>query len=155
VLADFNNSTGDPLFDRTLKQALSLDLLQSPFLNLLSDQKVNATLRLMEGPPGEMLTEKTAWEICLRTNSKAVLAGSIANQGERYPIEVKVVDCRTGDTLAAAKAEARDRNQVLNAVGQIGSWIPLSCMPRDIGSPISSEMIRPCRSKSLGQKAIQ
>ena len=123
VLADFTNNTGDPLFDGTLKQALSLHLQQSPFLNLVSDQKVNETLKLMDRAPGQRLTETTAKEVCLRTHSKATLAGSISSRGERYRIEMKVLDCQTGDTLTSAAAEAENRNEVLSTVGELGNQL--------------------------------
>jgi serine/threonine protein kinase/Flp pilus assembly protein TadD len=123
VLADFANNTGDQLFDGTLKQALSLHLQQSPFLNLVSDQKVNETLKLMDRAPGQKLTETTAKEVCLRTHSKALLAGAISSRGERYRIEMKVLDCQTGDTLTSAAAEAENRNEVIGAVGELGNQL--------------------------------
>ena len=83
---DFDNRTGDPLFDDTLKQALAIQLEQSPFLNVLSDQKVNATLKLMNRKPGDRITPETAREVCQRTASKALLAGSIASLGGHYLI---------------------------------------------------------------------
>ena len=120
VLADFSNTTGDHVFDGTLRQALAMELAQSPFLNVLSNDKIAETLKLMNRPAGERLTAATARELCLRTNGKALLEGSIAKQGERYPLEVRTLDCQTGDVLTSARAEAADRNGVLNAVGQIG-----------------------------------
>ena len=123
VLADFTNNTGDQLFDSTLKQALSLHLQQSPFLNLVSDQKVNATLKLMDRAPGQKLTETTAKEVCLRTQSKALLTGAISSRGERYRIEMKVLDCQTGDTLTSATANAANRNEVIGTVGELGNQL--------------------------------
>ena len=123
VLADFTNSTGDPVFDGTLKQALSMELSQSPFLNVISDQSVNQTLKLMMRTPGERLTEATARDVCLRTNSRALLAGSISTHGDKYPLEVKVLDCRSGDTLTSADGEAENRNRVLSTLGQIGTQL--------------------------------
>ena len=116
VLADFANSTGDPVFDGTLRQALSIQLEQSPFLSVLSDKQVSETLKLMQHPDTERLTEATAQEICNRTNSRAVLAGSIAPLRDRYRIDLKTVDCQSGDTLATTEAESGDRNQVLGAL---------------------------------------
>jgi pentatricopeptide repeat protein len=118
VLADFANSTGDPVFDGTLKQALSIQLEQSPYLNVLSDKQVSETLKLMQHPVTERLTEATAQEVCNRTNSRAVLAGLIAPVGDRYRIELKTVDCHSGDTLAATEAESEDRNQVLSTLAE-------------------------------------
>jgi serine/threonine protein kinase/predicted Zn-dependent protease len=118
VLADFANTTGDPVFDTTLKQALSVDLEQSPFLNVLSDSKVNGTLRLMGHSSNERVTEELAREICLRAGSKALLAGSIASLGSHYAIGLKAVNCQTGDSLGSAQAEVDSREKILPALGQ-------------------------------------
>src|SRR5690348_13128030 len=106
VLADFTNTTGDALFDDTLKQALATTLAQSPFLNILSDQRVSETLRMMERSPGEHITPDMAREICQRTGSTAVLAGSIANLGSRYVIGLKATNCSNGDSLVRGGAQA-------------------------------------------------
>ena len=116
VLADFANSTGETLFDDTLRQALSIQLGQSPFLNVLSDSKVSATLRLMGRSPNDHLTEELAREICLRTGSKALLVGSIASLGSHYAIGLRAVNCQTGDSLATAGKEASSREKVLQAL---------------------------------------
>jgi len=100
VLADFANSTGDPVFDDTLKTALSVSLNQSPFLNVLSENKVAATLKLMEKPPDTKLTPDVARELCQRAGSKASIAGSIAGMGSQYVLDLRVVNCQTGDVLA-------------------------------------------------------
>jgi serine/threonine protein kinase/tetratricopeptide (TPR) repeat protein len=118
VLADFANSTGDPLFDGTLKQALAIELEQSPFLNVLSDKQVSDILKLMQHPITERLTQTTAQAVCLRANSRAVLEGAIAPTGDRYRIDLKTVDCQSGDTLATSQAEPADRNKVLNALAE-------------------------------------
>jgi eukaryotic-like serine/threonine-protein kinase len=118
VLADLANKTGDPIFEDTLKQALAVDLEQSPFLNVLSDKKVNETLGLMGRSPGERVTADVAREICLRTASKAVLAGSIAALGGHYVIGLRGVNCQTGDSLASAESEADGQAKVLQALGQ-------------------------------------
>ena len=123
VLADFDNKTGDPIFDGTLKTALAIQLEQSPFLNVLSDQRVNGTLKLMDRPANERLTSEVAREVCLRTNSRALLAGSIAPMGEHYLIAVKAVDCQTEGTLAGAEADAENRNKVLRALNQVGNQL--------------------------------
>jgi eukaryotic-like serine/threonine-protein kinase len=120
VLADFSNSTGDTTFDDTLKQALSVQLGQSPFLNILSDEKVNETLHLMGRSPGDRLTKETTREICQRTSSAAMLVGSIAQIGDRYELVLQAINCATGEAIASAEAEAGDKNHVLDALGKIG-----------------------------------
>ena len=121
VLADFANTTGDSVFDGTLKQALAIQLEQSPFLNVLADRKVNATLKLMNRAPSERITQEVAREICIRTNSKGLLTGSIASIGSQYLIGLKAVNCQTGDTLASAEATAENRDKVLKALGDVGN----------------------------------
>jgi len=116
VLADFDNTTREPLFDGTLKQAVSADLEQSPFLNVLSEQKVIGALRRMGRASDEKISEPIAMEICVRTGSKAVLAGSIATLGSHYAIALKALDCQTGDSIGIAKAEAVGREKVLQAL---------------------------------------
>ena len=118
VLADFTNSTGDPVFDGTLRQALGIQLEQSPFLNVLSDKQVSDTLKLMQHPVIERLTEATAREVCTRANGRAVLEGSIAPERDRCRITLKALDCQSGDTLAHADALSADRKQVLNALDE-------------------------------------
>jgi tetratricopeptide (TPR) repeat protein len=117
VLTDFTNTTGDPVFDGTLKQALAVDLEQSPFLNILSDRKIGATLKLMGRPPTEHVTADVAKELCLRTGSKAILAGSVSSLGTQYVIGLEAVACSTGDTLAKEQAEAPSKEGVLKALG--------------------------------------
>jgi serine/threonine protein kinase/Flp pilus assembly protein TadD len=116
VLADFANSTGDPVFDDTLKQGLSVSLSQSPFLNLLPEQKVSETLKLMGRTPGERVTQEVAREICLRTNSKALLAGSISSLGSQYVIGLKAVNCNSGDALAQEQVQSAAKEEVLKAL---------------------------------------
>ena len=123
VLADFDNKTGDPVFDDTLKQALTIQLEQSPFLNVLSDEKVEKTLKLMNRPANVRLTREVAQEVCLRTNSKALLAGRVASVGDHYLIGLKAVNCQTGDTLASAEVEADNRNHVLKALSDVGTQL--------------------------------
>jgi serine/threonine protein kinase/Flp pilus assembly protein TadD len=118
VLADFANTTGDAVYDDTLKQALAVDLEQSPFLNVLADNKVSETLKLMGRAPGDRITQEVAREICLRTGSRAVLAGSIAGLGTHYAIGLKAVGCQNGDSLGAVQSEADSREHVLKAVGE-------------------------------------
>jgi eukaryotic-like serine/threonine-protein kinase len=116
VLTDFTNSTGDPVFDGTLKQALAVDLEQSPFLNILSDRKIGATLKLMGRAPTEHVTADVAKELCLRTGSKAILAGSVSSLGTQYVVGLEADACSTGDTLAKEQAEASSKEGVLKAL---------------------------------------
>jgi eukaryotic-like serine/threonine-protein kinase len=123
VLADFTNLTEDTIFDDTLKQALAIQLEQSPFINVLSEQKVNQTLKLMNRQPSDRITHQTALEICLRTDSKALLEGSIVSAGSHYLIGLKAVDCQTGNTLTSAEAHAVNRDNVLKALGDAGNQL--------------------------------
>jgi eukaryotic-like serine/threonine-protein kinase len=118
VLADFANSTGDAVFDDTLKTALTVALNQSPFLDVLSDSKVAATLRLMTRPTGTKLTHEVVRELCQRAGSKAYIAGSIASLDNEYVLGLKAVNCRSGDTLAQQQVTADSKKKVLNAVGE-------------------------------------
>jgi DNA-binding winged helix-turn-helix (wHTH) protein/Flp pilus assembly protein TadD len=116
VLADFANSTGDAVFDDTLKQALSVELSQSPFLNILSNEKVAETLQMMGHSAEQRVNEKLALEICRRTQSAAVLSGSITTLGSQYVIGLRAVTCRTGDNLDAEQLQANSKEEVLKAV---------------------------------------
>jgi tetratricopeptide (TPR) repeat protein len=118
VLADFANSTGDAVFDDTLKTALSIALNQSPFLNVLSDNKVAATLKLMTRPRDTKLTPDVARELCQRAGSKAYLAGSIASLGSQYVLGLKAVNCQSGDPLAEEQVTAESKEKVLDTLGQ-------------------------------------
>ena len=116
VLSDFDNKTGDAVFDDTLKQGLSVQLEQSPFLALVSERKVNETLKLMGRSPDDRLTANVTREVCQRTGSKAMLAGSIAGLGSQYVIGLKAVNCNTGDVLAEAQEQAAGKEAVLKAL---------------------------------------
>jgi eukaryotic-like serine/threonine-protein kinase len=116
VLSDFDNKTGDSVFDDTLKQGLSVQLEQSPFLDLISERKVNETLRLMGHPAGDRLTPEVTREVCQRTGSKAMLTGSIAGLGSQFVIGLKAVNCNTGDVLAEAQEQAAGKETVLKAL---------------------------------------
>jgi hypothetical protein len=118
VLADFANTTGEAVFDGTLKQALSAQLEQSPFLSILSDERIRATLRLMGRSQDERVTQETGREICQRTESKAVLAGSISNLGTQYVVGLNALNCQTDDALAREQVEATSKEQVLKALDQ-------------------------------------
>jgi serine/threonine protein kinase/tetratricopeptide (TPR) repeat protein len=123
VLADFANTTGEAVFDDSLKQALSIELEQSPYLKVLPDQKVSATLKLMDRRGNEHLTQEVAREVCLRTNSKAILSGSIAAVGSRYLIALKATDCQTGDGLGSSEGTAENRDNVLKVLGDAGNQL--------------------------------
>jgi serine/threonine protein kinase/tetratricopeptide (TPR) repeat protein len=123
VLADFANTTGDAVFDDTLKQGLSVQLSQSPFLNLLPEQKVSETLKLMGRTPGERLTREVAREICVRTNSKAVLSGSISSLGSQYVIGLKAANCNSGDALAQEQVQAAAKEEVLKALDKAATGL--------------------------------
>jgi DNA-binding winged helix-turn-helix (wHTH) protein/tetratricopeptide (TPR) repeat protein len=116
VLSDFINKTGDALFDDTLKQGLSVQLEQSPFLGLLSERRVNETLKLMGRPAGDRLTPEVTREVCERTGSTTMLTGSIAGLGSQYVIGLKAVNCNTGDVLAEAQEQAAGKEAVLKAL---------------------------------------
>jgi tetratricopeptide (TPR) repeat protein len=116
VLSDFDNKTGDSVFDDTLKQGLSVQLEQSPFLDLVSERKVNETLKRMGRPAGDRLTPELTQEVCQRTGSKAMLTGSIAGLGSQYVIGLKAVNCNTGDVLAEAQEQAAGKETVLKAL---------------------------------------
>jgi serine/threonine protein kinase len=121
ILGDFANNTGDPVFDDTLKTALSVSLNQSPFLNVLSDNKVAATLKLMTRPRDTKLTAEVARELCQRAGSKAYLAGSIASLGSEFVLELKAVNCQSEDLLAEDQVTAASKEKVLDALGEAAS----------------------------------
>jgi eukaryotic-like serine/threonine-protein kinase len=121
VLADFANSTGDPVFDDTLKAALNVSLSQSPFLNVLSDTDIAATLKLMTRPPDTKLTPDVAREVCQRAGSKAYLAGTVATLGSQYVLGLKAVNCQSGDTLAQEQRTAASKEKVLDTLGEAAS----------------------------------
>jgi eukaryotic-like serine/threonine-protein kinase len=121
VLSDFDNKTGDAVFDDTLKTALNVSLRQSPFLNVLSDSEAVKTLQLMTRPASTKLTPEVARELCLRAGSKAYLAGSIASLGSQYVLGLKVVNCQSGDTLSQEQATAAAKEKVLDALGEAAS----------------------------------
>jgi eukaryotic-like serine/threonine-protein kinase len=159
VLADFANTTGEAVFDGTLKQALSAKLEQSPFLNILSDERARNTLRLMGRSPDAQVTQETAREICERTGSKAILAGSISNLGGQYAVGLQAVNCHTGDSLAREEAEATGREQVLKALDRAATRLreklgeSLSSIQK-FGTPIeeaTTPSLEALKAFSLGQ----
>ena len=123
VLSDFDNKTGDPVFDGTLRQGLAVQLEQSPFLSLISDQRIQETLSLMGQPADTKLTPQIARELCQRTGSTTVIDGSIAQIGSRYSLILKALNCANGESLTSTEAEASDKSHVLEAVGKAGSEI--------------------------------
>ncbi len=123
VLADFDNKTGDSVFDDALKQALAVQLGQSPFINILSDRKVGETLRLMGSQPGTRITPEVAKELCVRTGSKAIVLGSISNLGGQYVIGINAVGCSNGDTLAEEQEEAASKPDVLKALSKAAATL--------------------------------
>ena len=123
VLAEFTNTTGDAVFDGTLKQGLAVQLEQSPFLSLLSEERVQQTLRLMSQSADGKLTPEVAREVCQRTGSTAVLVGSIAQFGTEYSLILKAANCSNGESVASTEAHASDKTRVLEALGKAASEI--------------------------------
>ena len=121
VLADFTNTTGDPVFDDALRQGLIVQLEQSPFLSLVPDERIQRTLRLMGQPTDTRLTPEIARQACLRTASAAVLDGSISNLGSQYVLGLRARSCQTGQVLAEEQAQTARKEEVLNALTQIAS----------------------------------
>jgi len=121
VLADFENRTGDPVFDDTLSQALLIQLEQSPFLKVLSTARVNDTLKLMNLKPGSRLTRAVAMEVCERENAKAVLAGSIAAVGREYLLAMEAFECRDGNVLASEQSRSESKEGTLDALSRTAS----------------------------------
>jgi eukaryotic-like serine/threonine-protein kinase len=161
VLADFANSTGDPVFDDTLKTALTVSLRQSPFLNVLGDDKVAATLRLMARPTNTPLTPDVTRELCQRAGSKAYIAGSIASLGSQYVLGLKAANCQSGDTLVQEQVAAAAKEKVLDALGEVASKLR-----RQLGESLvtvqkfdvplaeaTTPSLEALKAYSLGQKA--
>ena len=123
LLTDFVNTTADPVWDVTLKKALAVDLEQSPYLNVFSEQKVRQTLRFMGRSPDDRVTTETGREICLRDNIKAMLTGTIANLGSQYVVTLEAINAFTGDTLATVQADAKSKEEVLNALHKADSQL--------------------------------
>jgi tetratricopeptide (TPR) repeat protein/tRNA A-37 threonylcarbamoyl transferase component Bud32 len=119
VLADFANTTGDAVFDGTLRRGLAVELEQSPFLSLISDQRIQGTLGLMSQPADARLTPELARDVCVRTGSAAVLEGSIATLGSQYVVGLRAKNCRSGEVLDDELAQAAKKEDVLNALSQI------------------------------------
>jgi hypothetical protein len=123
VLGEFENKTGGPVFDGILRQGLSVQLVQSPFLSLVSDQQVQQILRFMNRPPGTLLTSDVAQEICERTGGTAVLEGSITSLGSQYVLWLRARNCQSGDILGQEQVQAERKEDVLNALTRIAAQI--------------------------------
>jgi DNA-binding winged helix-turn-helix (wHTH) protein/tetratricopeptide (TPR) repeat protein len=123
VLADFTNATGEAVFDDALRQGLEVQLQQSPFLNLVSGEQIRQTLQMMKQPSDAKLTPEIAREVCQRTNGTAVLVSAISAIGTQYQLILKAVNCSTGESLAGTEARARDKDQILDAIGKVSSDI--------------------------------
>ena len=133
VLADFTNTTGDPVFDGTLRQGLAIQLEQSPFLKIMDEEQVQQDLRLMSLPPGARITNQIAHDICVRDAAAATIDGSIANLGKNYVVTLQAITCRDGATLAREQVQAEDKEHVLNTVGTAAT-----AMRAKLGESLSS-----------------
>jgi serine/threonine protein kinase/tetratricopeptide (TPR) repeat protein len=161
VLADYANSTGDPVFDDTLKQALTVALNQSPFLNVLPENKVAETLKLMARPANSPLPPEVARELCQRAGSKAYIAGSIAGLGSQYVLGLKAVNCQSGDVLAQEQFTAAGKEKVLDTVGQAAAKLRgalgeslASVQQFDVPlADATTSSLEALKAYSLGQKA--
>ena len=163
VLADFANSTGDVVFDDALKTALLVSLNQSPFLNVLSESRVSETIKLMDRPPNAQITPELAREVCQRAGSKAYIAGSIAGLGSQYVLELKAVNCQSGELLAQEQVTANGKERVLDALGRA-----VSTMRGELGESLGSvqkydvpladattSSLQALKALSLGRKAYR
>src|SRR5262249_11728661 len=121
VLADFTNRTGDPVFDGTLRQGVAVQLAQSPFLSLISDERMSRTLRLMGRPPDAPLTTEIAREICRRAGGAAVLEGGIAVLGTEYLLSLRAENCRTGEILDQEQTQAPKKEDVLHGLSRMAT----------------------------------
>jgi eukaryotic-like serine/threonine-protein kinase len=157
VLSNFDNKTGDAVFDDALKQALAVELGQSPFLNILSDRKVSETLQMMGRTTNERITAEIGRELCLRTGSKALLGGTISSLGSHYLIDLNAVACSTGDTLANEQTEASSKEDVLKALsrassslrGKLGESLP-SVQKFDVPIEATTSSLDALKSYSMG-----
>jgi serine/threonine protein kinase/tetratricopeptide (TPR) repeat protein len=163
VLADFTNKTGDPIFDDTLRQGLAAQLQQSPFLSLLSEQRIQQTLRLMGLPPEGKLSPVVAGDLCQRAGSKAYLNGTISSMGSQYVISVSAVNCRTGDSLAQEQFTADGKENVLKALGEASTQLreklgeSLKTVQK-LDTPIeqaTTPSLEALQAYSLGRKTMQ
>jgi tetratricopeptide (TPR) repeat protein len=162
VLSDFTNTTGDPVFDGTLRQGMAVQLEQSPFLSLLSDERVAETFSLMDQPKETRLTHELAREVCQRTASSATVEGSIASLGTQYVVGAKAVNCRNGDLLADEQVTANGKEQVLKAVGVAATKIReklgeslASVQTYDVpAESVTTASLEALQAYSLGHRAL-
>ncbi len=159
LLADFNNSTGDTVFDGTLKQGLAVALSQSPFLNIFPEAKARQTLRLMGRSADEKITPETGREICQRQGLKALMTGSIAPLGAHYAITLEAINARTGEAIARELAEAENKEKVLGVLGReaaslrekLGESLP-SIQKFDAPLELTTSSLEALRAFSLGRE---
>ena len=162
VLADFDNKTGDTVFDDALKQALGVELEQSPFLNVLSDRKVSETLRMMGRPSNDRITVDVGRELCLRTGSKALLGGEISSLGSHYLIAVNAAACTSGDTLAKEQVDAASKEDVLKALSRaaasirtkLGESLP-SVQKFDVPIEATTSSLEALKNYSMGIRVLR
>jgi eukaryotic-like serine/threonine-protein kinase len=133
VLADFTNTTGDPVFDGTLRQGLASQLEQSPFLTMMPDDRISKTLTLMALPKDARLTHEVAREVCQRTGSAATIEGAISGMSNQYALDLRAVDCRNGDVLAKEEVKAEGKEQVIKALG-----VAATAMRKKLGESLAS-----------------
>jgi serine/threonine protein kinase/predicted Zn-dependent protease len=159
VLADFDNKTGDSVFEDTLRQAVGVELDQSPFLNILSQEKVAATLQMMGRTSKDRITSSVGREICLRTGSKALLGGSISSVGSHYLVGLTATACSTGDMLAEEQQETNSKEEVLKALsrassnlrGKLGESLP-SVQKYDVPIEATTSSLEALKNYSIGIK---
>jgi DNA-binding winged helix-turn-helix (wHTH) protein/tetratricopeptide (TPR) repeat protein len=162
VLADFTNKTGDPVFDDTLKQALSVVLTQSPFLNVASDVQVGEMLRRMGRAPNDPVTRDLAREVCVRMGGKAILVGSISSLGSHYVVGLQALGCASGEMLATGQSEATSKESVLRALngvisqvrGKVGESLS-SLQKYDFPADTTTKSLEALQAFSIGQKALR
>jgi hypothetical protein len=163
VLADFTNTTSDAMFDDALKQALAMELGQSPFLNVLPDTKVREALKMMGRAPGnQRITVDVARELCVRTGSKALIEGRISTLGSHYLVSVNAVACSGGDTIANEQVEAANKESVLQALSQaafrlrskLGESLP-SLQTFDVPVQATTASLEALKELGMGNKVAQ
>ena len=163
LIADFNNSTGDTVFDDTLKTALTVALKESPFLNVVPESKVASTLKEMTQPANTKLTADVARELCQRANAKAYIAGAIARLGSEYVLGLKAINCSSGDALVEQQVTASSKENVLNALGEAAAKLrnglgeSLASVQRyDVPlAQATTSSLEALKAYSLGQKAMR
>src|SRR5882762_2534691 len=162
VLGDFTNTTGDPVFDGTLRQGLAVQLEQSPYVSLITEQRIQQTLKMMKQPPDARLTPEIARELCQRTGSTAVISGSIASLGSQYVLGLKAVNCRSGNLLAEKQLSADGKEHVLKVLtdaaaklredlGESLSTVEKNDMPLEQATTSSLEALQ---AYSMGRKTF-